>query len=120
MKLKRLDRINQIIIAILLAMVSFVQAAEEKPLALVPYPRSVVRLSDGAYELNSKTAIVYANKAAKQPAEMLAKALRTATGYDLPVKLDDYEAGSRYTVRMENCKSKGWKTLGDVLMHKDN
>ncbi|MDP6524876.1 MAG: beta-N-acetylhexosaminidase [Kiritimatiellia bacterium] len=31
-------------------------------------------------------------------------------------ELKDFNAGSRYIIRMENCKSGGWKTLGDVRM----
>jgi hypothetical protein len=62
---------------------------------LVPLPNEFKELN-GSLELKSSATISYADKVAKQPAEMLAKWLRPATGFKLPVK-----KGSRGTIVFE-------------------
>jgi len=34
------------------------------------------------------------------------------------LELESFDSGTRYTIRMENCKSGGWQTLGDVRMRR--
>jgi len=54
-------------------------------IAVVPQP-SEIKETGGTLELKATVVIVYADAAAKNPAEMLAVSLRPATGFTIPVK----------------------------------
>jgi hexosaminidase len=53
--------------------------------SIIPQPVELKALG-GKWELTAETAILYSGNVAKQPAEILAKQLRPATGFKLPVK----------------------------------
>jgi hexosaminidase len=65
-------------------------------LSLVPLPTEVTLSKAAAFELNRETQIVYRDEAARRPAELLALALRPATG--LPLKV--VPAGGKSNVIM--------------------
>lgn len=67
--------------------------------SVIPQPVEM-RETGGMWELNSTAIIVYADSAAKQPAELLAAQLRPATGFELPVKRGD--AGDIIFQTLEN------------------
>ena len=54
-------------------------------LSLVPLPVEVKQLKTAGFELNRDTRIIYQGKAARRSAELLALALRPATGFPLKV-----------------------------------
>ncbi len=60
-------------------------AADKTPL-IVPQPQSVKLLSAGSFTLSAGTQVIYGDQKAKGAAEMLARMLRPATGFDLSVK----------------------------------
>jgi hexosaminidase len=53
--------------------------------SVIPQPAEV-KVSAGSFELGPDAVIVYADAAAKSPAELLAAQLRPATGFKLPVR----------------------------------
>ncbi len=59
--------------------------AQEATRTVIPLPLRVTKL-EGSFVLDAKTQVIYTDGRAKQSAEMLAQALRPATGYLLPVK----------------------------------
>ncbi len=67
----------------LIASVVSVGAVESS--SIIPRPVEMKKL-DGEWQLKSETVILYSDKEARQPAQLLAEQLRPATGYELPVK----------------------------------
>ena len=60
-------------------------ACSSGAVAVVPQPNEIKAI-DGGIELNEASFIVYADHAARWPAEMLREYLRPATGFNLPVR----------------------------------
>lgn len=84
--------------------------------SLIPKPVEL-NVAEGSFELKTNSVIVYADAAARQPAERLAAQLRPATGFKLPVKagaegsivfqtLEDPDLGTEeYALRSAQCVS---------------
>ena len=66
-------------------LVLFAAAAALAAPSIIPQPVELKEMG-GTFELTSSAVIVYADAAARQPAEMLAAQLRPATGFELPVR----------------------------------
>ncbi len=64
--------------------------------SLVPLPQQTTQQAGPAFELNAKTTITYLGDDARKPAELLADALRPATG--LPLKIGKATGFKRNTV----------------------
>ena len=93
------------IIALVIACAAALQA-QDQPLAVIPQPVEMSRLS-GEYVLEEKTTIRYDAPAARSVGEMLARKLSVPTGYALRA-----EAGSGGSVQLRLAGTEG-RSMGE-------